>query len=116
MAEAEHEESELASTSAAAGSAALELEPDEPAAPSSSSPGPSTASASQASGSGDGPSKRDESTCVICFGATVTHCFIPCGHLCVCEGCADSVMKRAPKCPICSADVMMTTKIYVHSA
>jgi len=40
--------------------------------------------------------------CVVCLEQPMTHLFMPCGHKCVCEGCADEVVKgQDPRCPIC---------------
>lgn len=39
------------------------------------------------------------SECVICLSAPCTHAFLPCGHRCVCEACANG--QALPKCPIC---------------
>jgi hypothetical protein len=32
-----------------------------------------------------------------------SHLFVPCGHVCVCSGCASKIMETTKKCPICCA-------------
>ena len=32
-----------------------------------------------------------------------SHLFGPCGHVCVCSGCASKIMETTKKCPICCA-------------
>ena len=39
--------------------------------------------------------------CVVCFDRDVSHIFVPCGHQCVCERCAATVMATSCECPIC---------------
>ena len=40
---------------------------------------------------------RNTTTCIVCMEGPKTHAAIPCGHLCVCEGCA-AVLKECPGC------------------
>ena len=39
--------------------------------------------------------------CVICMTATPDHVFKPCGHLCLCAGCAVRVRRDRLACPVC---------------
>ena len=42
--------------------------------------------------------------CKICMEGISSHVFTPCGHLCICEGCAaqmTSLPRAQRKCPIC---------------
>lgn len=40
--------------------------------------------------------------CRICIDSPKTHAFVPCGHYCICEGCANALMSNPPlKCPVC---------------
>ena len=71
--------------------------------------------ATEAAGAGEGSSK-DFSKCVVCFEGALTHIFVPCGHQCVCAGCAASVMERSGKCPICCELAMTTMKVWVQGA
>jgi hypothetical protein len=52
------------------------------------------------------PSKRQrcECECVVCLDAEPAVVLVPCGHLCLCQSCAD--LLRAPQCPICRAAVL----------
>ena len=57
-----------------------------------------------ADGEADGKGGDVEATgseCDICFDAEKTHAFVPCGHQCVCEGCAVAVMATSALCPFC---------------
>ncbi|CAK0873332.1 unnamed protein product [Prorocentrum cordatum] len=40
--------------------------------------------------------------CVTCEVSQATHATVPCGHLCLCEGCAEGSALRAGPCPACS--------------
>jgi len=49
--------------------------------------------------------------CVICFDGEKTHAFIPCGHFCVCENCAER-LKDNGDCPVCRAKIVQVNKIF----
>ncbi len=45
----------------------------------------------------------EENTCVICMGKPPTHAAVPCGHRCMCEGCASDFPAGVQnKCTVCS--------------
>ena len=87
-----------------------------------------TATADQSTSKGD--EDDDARWCVICFERPKTHVLVPCGHLCLCQGCSELVLSErstatakhtgggaeaaddAPKCPMCRADA--TTALRVH--
>ena len=58
--------------------------------------------------------------CVICLDAPKTHLLLPCGHKCVCAGCApdfasnDDGWKRVgtPQCPICRGSVPWVARVW----
>ena len=54
-----------------------------------------------------------EDECVVCMDAENTHSFVPCGHKCVCEACANTVMATRGECPKCRAEVDNVMRIYV---
>lgn len=41
--------------------------------------------------------------CVICMSDIRDTLILPCRHLCLCNGCADSLRYQANNCPICRA-------------
>ena len=41
-----------------------------------------------------------------------THTFVPCGHKCVCEGCALAVMQTASACPTCRGEAREAIHVY----
>lgn len=43
----------------------------------------------------------NSSECVICMSDTRDTLILPCRHLCLCNGCADSLRYQANNCPIC---------------
>jgi hypothetical protein len=56
-------------------------------------------------------SAQDE--CVICQDEKTDHAIIPCGHHCLCNGCADRIMTSVSrKCPLCRVEIVGTLKIY----
>jgi hypothetical protein len=48
--------------------------------------------------------------CVICLEAPPTMVVVPCGHMCLCEKCADKVAKT---CPICRRSNITIIKVHV---
>ena len=47
-------------------------------------------------------------TCIVCFVGAKTHIAVPCGHLCLCESCAESM----EDCPGCRQPVKMWMKFH----
>jgi hypothetical protein len=65
---------------------------------------PTTSTSSQAA--------REVLECAICFDGTSDFLFVPCGHRCVCESCADTLLRGSRSCPICRNAI--TGKQRVH--
>ena len=65
------------------------------------------------SGAAGGGGGGNEDECVVCMDAENTHSFVPCGHKCVCEACANTVMATRGECPKCRAEVDNVMRIYV---
>ena len=55
-------------------------------------------------------SKRACSECVVCLEAKAVLAVMPCGHQCVCEGCATVQMTQ---CPMCRQPVEDFKRIYM---
>jgi hypothetical protein len=56
------------------------------------------------SGSGTPQPDAEETMCVVCFDAPKEYAIVPCGHMCVCEACAELMTKTiTPMCPVCRA-------------
>ena len=53
----------------------------------------------------------ESSECAVCMGQK-NHVLIPCGHLCVCEHCAGSIMASIKQCPVCRSAVAQILKVY----
>jgi hypothetical protein len=52
------------------------------------------------------PEEQDESAseCVVCLDNTKTHAFVPCGHRCACNACAEAIFvleSENRNCPVC---------------
>ena len=52
----------------------------------------------------------DEESCCVCLDARRTHCFVPCGHLCVCLACATSLF--GGPCPVCRVPCQQAVKVF----
>lgn len=52
---------------------------------------------------GDEDAEDNGSECVICMCDVRDTLILPCRHLCLCNGCADSLRYQANNCPICRA-------------
>ena len=48
--------------------------------------------------------------CVICHDALMTHVIVPCGHHCLCTGCAET--KAITSCPLCRASVESFLRVW----
>jgi hypothetical protein len=54
--------------------------------------------------------------CVVCQDLPASHATVPCGHRCLCDGCAAILVALpgpAAKCPMCRTLVQRTLKIYL---
>lgn len=52
-----------------------------------------------------GPAERkeaEEKHCVVCLERMPSHCYVPCGHKCICEVCCRHVVCQT-KCPLCKS-------------
>ena len=61
------------------------------------------------------PDLAPSEECVICMGARRTTAMDPCGHYCVCDGCAASCLAAGGErnCPLCRGFVEKTLRIYL---
>ena len=58
---------------------------------------------------------HDREHCVVCMSTKKTHLLVPCGHMCVCEGCAASIQnvnREDRKCPICRTVSVQIIKVF----
>jgi hypothetical protein len=58
---------------------------------------------------------HDREHCVVCMSTKKTHILVPCGHMCVCEGCAASIQsgnREDRKCPICRTVSVQIIKVF----
>ena len=64
-------------------------------------------------GEGGGSPKRAMGECCICLERTAKDrllALVPCGHKCVCAGCADRLVRKP--CPICRKKVREVLRVY----
>ena len=52
---------------------------------------------------------RDERLCKMCLDKECSTVFLPCGHMCACDSCAEKVQK----CPICNGPIRGTVKAFL---
>jgi hypothetical protein len=52
--------------------------------------------------------------CSICFDSEVTILLEPCNHICICQLCYNSLVKK--ECPICKTETLATRKVYFANA
>jgi chromosome segregation ATPase len=50
--------------------------------------------------------------CLVCKESRKEYTFLPCGHMCVCEGCAASIQGQDRKCPLCRGVSTSIMKIF----
>jgi hypothetical protein len=51
--------------------------------------------------------------CTVCLSNLKSHCFVPCGHVCVCSDCAANSRSFNGKCPICRAKFTLIFRPFV---
>ena len=56
----------------------------------------------------------EDKKCVVCLECEPRFAFVPCGHLCVCSGCANTLEEREGplQCPMCRETALVLTRIY----
>ncbi|XP_039299360.1 uncharacterized protein LOC111044042 [Nilaparvata lugens] len=57
------------------------------------------------------------SNCVICLNNECTHIALPCGHICMCEECAEQNllhMNGQPRCPLCNIHCTHYQRVYLN--
>ena len=55
----------------------------------------------------------DRLVCVICLGAEREVIILPCGHVCVCATCADTLLARGDTCPVCRGPIRTVMPAYL---
>jgi hypothetical protein len=53
-----------------------------------------------------------DNECVMCMDVEKSHAFVPCGHMCVCEGCAAKVMGANKECPFCCTVATAVMRVF----
>ena len=51
--------------------------------------------------------------CCVCMAEENTHAFMPCGHKCVCSGCAGVLMSSTCRCPLCNSPSTSAIRIFI---
>ena len=71
-------------------------------------------SAGYATYQGGTPSNAEKSKeCCVCMETRKSHIFIPCGHFCACQQCADAIMAAdKPECPMCRHPADKHMRVY----
>jgi hypothetical protein len=47
--------------------------------------------------------------CVVCMTEARDVMVLPCRHMCLCRGCADTLRQQSHKCPICRGSASAST-------
>ena len=55
----------------------------------------------------------DNLECSICLDNPVNTVVIPCGHLCMCWRCANTILHGSQECPICRRHVRTVNRVYI---
>ena len=51
--------------------------------------------------------------CVVCLGKQKNTLFEPCGHVCCCDECAQTIRNAGGKCPMCRQAIRGAKKAFV---
>ena len=57
--------------------------------------------------------KQPKMSCSICYDSEITLLLEPCNHICICELCYNSLIKK--ECPICKSRILTTKKVFFVS-
>lgn len=60
--------------------------------------------------------KKSTRWCVVCFEQENNFMFLPCRHKCICRGCAENVIQKFRKCPICRETINKAIPVHDMSA
>jgi len=52
---------------------------------------------------------KEQKTCILCIDKDKEIVFVPCGHLCTCSVCAQSLIK----CPVCRSNIQQRIKTFI---
>lgn len=56
-------------------------------------------------------STQDQARCVVCIDKPKSVALVPCGHVCMCDGCARR--SEISRCPICRHDITSTMAVFL---
>lgn len=57
--------------------------------------------------------RQPQELCAICLDQRKSMALVPCGHVCLCDGCAEVVMNRPRRtCPLCTQAVESRMRVY----
>ena len=54
---------------------------------------------------------NEENECAVCFDAPKIMLIVPCGHKCMCNGCATQLKNGGHSCPICRGPINSILKV-----
>jgi hypothetical protein len=60
-----------------------------------------------------GIAAAEERTCVICDDNAAELAIVPCGHVCLCAECCDTLLVVGPSCPMCRGVIQSTLKVFL---
>jgi hypothetical protein len=64
------------------------------------------------SGQSIGSSAEGMAECVVCLDEEQNHIVVPCGHFCLCEGCASKVGAAGGECPVCRTPATLILRVW----
>ena len=77
-------------------------------------PGGASASSAEAAAATEPDGEGAAATCVVCLDAVASHIFVPCGHVCVCKRCGESVMEApSPTCCYCGQGASLCMRTFM---
>jgi hypothetical protein len=66
----------------------------------------------------ENPKKKQKSEetviieCIICYDAVINTVILPCGHLCICWECSNTLTEKKSNCPLCRQPIDKIIKTY----
>jgi hypothetical protein len=56
---------------------------------------------------------QESNLCVACQSAKKCMALVPCGHVCLCAGCAHHINTTTKKCPLCTTTMTSQLRVFM---
>ena len=61
-----------------------------------------------------GGAATEKRVCIVCDDNAAELAIVPCGHVCLCAECCDTLLVVSPACPMCRGAIQSTLKVFLN--